>query len=329
MSGNRRPSLLPRVAVFAAAVFVFASHAAALDSASASLGELLKIQAQVQSKLEIVSRAVVAIESGDGAASGVIVSPDGLIMTAAHVTSNPGRAITMYLADGRKVRGSALGLDQATDAAMIRIDGGKKDWPFVAISRDLRATKPGLWCFALGHPGGYDAKRGPVLRVGKVVKQMANGLQTDCVLMGGDSGGPLFNLDGEVIGIHSQIWEQRSQNVHVSVAPFLRAWDELQKSHVVRVWNTGAGGWLGVMTRISQQAELEIAEVAKDSPAEKAGLKSGDVIVTLDGERVLDQPQFSSAINSRPAGQRVSLQVKNRTGPRVVEVKLGTKPLDD
>ncbi|MBX7208434.1 MAG: S1C family serine protease [Verrucomicrobiaceae bacterium] len=331
MSGTRRPSLTVSVcvAVLAAAWVTVAGRASALESSKETIGELLKIQAQVQSRLDLVSRAVVAVESDDGAASGVIVSPDGLVMTAAHVTTNPGRKILLHLADGTKTGCKSLGLDKSTDAAMMRIDGDRKDWPYVPLCRDLRMAKPGTWCFALGHPGGYDAKRGPVLRVGRVLKQMANGLQTDCVLMGGDSGGPLFNLDGEVIGIHSQIWEERDQNVHVSVAPFLRAWDTLKQSHVVRVWNTGVGGWLGVMTRISSAAELEIAEVAKDSPAAKAGLQSGDVIVTLDGERMLDQPQFSSAINSRAAGQRISLRLRGKSGPRVVEVSLGTKPVED
>lgn len=328
MSGIRAWSL-PSVgaARFAAAVVLFAMHVAgALESSSAGLGELLRVQAQVQTKLEAVSRAVVAVESGDGAASGVIVSPDGLVMTAAHVTSDPGRTINLILADGRRVPCKALGLDKWTDAAMMRIEGARKDWPHVRLCRDLRLAKAGVWCFALGHPGGYDSSRGPVLRVGKVLKQTPNGLQTDCVLMGGDSGGPLFNLDGDVIGIHSQIWEQRDQNVHVSVAPFLRAWDELTKSRVVHTWNTGAGGWLGVHTRISASAELEVAEVAKDSPAERAGLQGGDVIVTLDGEKMLDQPQLSTAISSRAAGERVSLQVRGRSGLRMVEVKLGARP---
>ena len=323
------PSHTMRAAVLAVGVMFSPGAGIALESSAENLGELLKVQAQVQSKLDVVSRAVVAVESSDGAASGVIVSPDGLVMTAAHVTSTPGRAISLILADGRRVACKALGLDKWTDAAMMRIDGDKKDWPYVTLCRDLRMAKPGTWCFGLGHSGGYDARRGPVLRVGKVLKQTPNRLQTDCVLMGGDSGGPLFNLDGEVIGIHSQIWEQRDQNVHVSVAPFLRAWDELKKSRVVSTWSTGAGGWLGVHTTISAGAELEVAEVAKDSPASRAGLKAGDVIVTLDGEKMRDQPQFSSAISSRATGEKISLQVRSKTGPRVVEVKLGTKPPED
>ena len=329
MSGSGWPLHTMRAAVLAVVALLLPRGGIALESSAESVGELLKIQAQVQSKLDIVSRAVVAVESSDGAASGVIVSADGLVMTAAHVTSSPGRVISLILADGRKVGCKALGLDKWTDAAMMRIDGDKKDWPHVTLCRDLRMAKPGTWCFGLGHPGGYDAKRGPVLRVGKILKQTPNRLQTDCVLMGGDSGGPLFNLDGEVIGIHSQIWEQRDQNVHVSVAPFLRGWESLKKSQIVRTWSTGAGGWLGVHTQISAAAELEVAEVAKDSPAARAGLLTGDVIVTLDGEKMLDQPQFSSAISSRANGEKISLQVKGKAGPRVIEVKLGTKPPED
>lgn len=316
-------------AVFAVTALVSVQGVFALESSAENFGELLKVQAQVQSRLEAVSRALVAVESGDGAASGVIVSPDGLVLTAAHVTTTPGRVISsLILADGRKVACKALGLDKWTDAAMMKIAGDKKDWPFVPLCRDLRMAKPGTWCFALGHPGGRDVKRGPVLRVGKVLKQTPNGLQTDCILMGGDSGGPLFNLDGDVIGVHSQIWEQRDQNVHVSVAPFLRAWDELKNSRVVAAWSTGAGGWLGVHTQISASAELEVAEVAKDSPAAIAGLTAGDVILALDGETMGDQPQFSSAISSRPSGTTISLQVRTKSSTRMVDVRLGNKPTE-
>jgi serine protease Do len=303
-----------------------AGIACALESPTPDFGELLKVQAQVQSQLSHVSRALVAVESDDGAASGVIVSPDGLVMTAEHVTNQPGRKLKLRLADGRQVTAQALGLDRTTDAALMRIDGDKKDWPHVEPCRDLRQARAGTWCFALGHPGGYDAKRGAVLRVGKVIKQMANGLQTDCVLMGGDSGGPLFNLEGEIIGIHSQIWAGRDQNVHVSVAPFLRAWDALAKSSVVRSWGSGVGGWVGLMTQTSKQGELEVLEVAPESPAEKAGIIKGEIILSVDKEKVNDQPRFSEAISSRPSGSVVALQVKGKSGERRVTLKLSTRP---
>ena len=297
-----------------------------LESKDFNSAELLKVQAQVQATLPMASRALVSVESGDGAASGVIVSPDGLVMTAEHVTSEPGRKLFLRLADGKKVIAIALGVDRATDAALMRIEGARMNWPHVEPCRDLREARPGAWCFALGHPGGYDGKRGPVLRVGKVLKQTANGLQTDCVLMGGDSGGPLFNLKGEVIGIHSQIWQGRDQNVHVSVAPFLRAWDALAKSSVVRFWASGVGGWAGLMTRKSVGGELEVEDVAPNSPAQKAGIRKGEVIIAVNDEKVRSQPEFSEIIRSRPAGSIVALQVRGTMGERRVTLKLGTQP---
>jgi len=297
-----------------------------LESKDFNSAELLKVQAQVQATLPMASRALVSVESGDGAASGVIVSPDGLVMTAEHVTSEPGRKLFLRLADGKKVIAIALGVDRATDAALMRIEGARMNWPHVEPCRDLREARPGAWCFALGHPGGYDGKRGPVLRVGKVLKQTANGLQTDCVLMGGDSGGPLFNLKGEVIGIHSQIWQGRDQNVHVSVAPFLRAWDALAKSSVVRFWASGVGGWAGLMTRKSVGGELEVEDIAPDSPAQKAGIRKGEVIIAVNDEKVRSQPEFSEIIRSRPTGSIVALQVRGTRGERRVTLKLGTQP---
>lgn len=330
MSGPRGwCACLLAAVVITAVLIAFPPAASALETTAVSSGELLKIQAQVQSRLDAASRALVAVEAGDGAASGVIISPDGLVMTAAHVTSEPGRKVKLRLHDGSEVSCQALGLDRATDAAMMRIDGKRQDWPHVPLCRDLRLAQPGAWCFALGHPGGRDEKRGPVLRVGRVLKQTPNGLQTDCVLMGGDSGGPLFNLDGEVIGIHSQIWQARDQNIHVSVAPFLRAWDDLKKSAIVRAWSTGAGGWLGVLTRLTGKQELEVEDVAKDSPAARAGLKAGDVILALDGERILDKLQFSAAIKRRLAGEQVSLHVKSGSGNRTLDVKLATEPKEE
>jgi serine protease Do len=284
----------------------------------------------VQQALPHVRKALVALQTATGAASGVIVSPEGLVLTAAHVTNEgdglpkPGRKLKVILATGDVWMSTALGMDLATDAAMLQLDGKRTDWPYVSLKRSTR-PKPGEWCFALGHPGGHDRERGDVLRVGKVLKVMPNGLQTDCVLMGGDSGGPLFALDGELIGIHSQIWEGRDQNVHVSITPYLRSWDFMRDGAIIREWGHGAGGWLGVITR-SSEAGLEVAEVAAESPAARVGLRAGDRIKSVDGIAVADRPSFANHIHSRPAGDPVVLVVENRSGERILTIRLGHRP---
>jgi serine protease Do len=150
-------------------------------------------------------------------------------------------------------------------------------------------------------------------------------LQTDCVLMGGDSGGPLFNLSGEVIGIHSQIWTGRDQNMHVSLAPFLRSWEAMRKSEVIRRWAVGHGAWLGVATRIGKDGALEVHQVVANSPAQQTGIVAGEVIVALDGRPMLDPPQFSEAIREKQAGDLISLRLRGSKGERVLEVKLGQR----
>lgn len=291
----------------------------------AALDGLLALQAQVQSVQQRTRQALVAIECGGGTASGVIVSPAGLVFTAAHVTTEPNRKVKVTLSDGRTVEGTSLGLDLATDSAMVQLPAPAKAWPFVTISRDIRTVKVGDWCFALGHPGGWDAARGPVLRIGKIVKVSANMLQSDCVLMGGDSGGALFSPKGDVIGIHSQIWQGRDQNLHVSMAPFLRAWETMKKGKVITAWARGSGGWIGLSTQVAD-GHLAIHAVAPDSPAMKAGLREGEVILSVNNEKLAAPVDFSQAIRNRTVGQLVTLKVRSPQGERFVEVKLGSRP---
>jgi len=233
------------------------------------------------------------------------------------------------LEDGSITTAKSLGMDKTTDAALAQLKKREKPWPFVKLSREVIKAQPGEWCFALGHPGGYDKERGPVLRVGKIIKQTANSLHTDCVLMGGDSGGPLFNFDGEVIGIHSQIWENRDQNVHVSMAPFLRSWEAMQKSQVIKTWGIGAGGYLGVATVMSDNVELEVADVIDGSPAKTAGVQAGDVILSVNGEAMTDQQQFSATVRSRAAGDVLKLKLRNSGKDRELSVKLDQKPQEE
>ena len=251
------------------------------------------------------------------------------LLTAAHVPNDPGKNMTIILEDGTVTTAKSLGLDKTTDAALARLKDRGKPWPFVNLSREVAKAQPGEWCFALGHPGGFDKARGPVLRVGKIIKQTANSLHSDCVLMGGDSGGPLFNFNGEVIGIHSQIWEGRDQNVHVSMAPFLRSWEAMQKSQVIKTWGTGAGGYLGVATVMSDSIELEVADVIDGSPALKAGIRAGDVILSVNGDDMTDQQQFSATVKARAAGDTLKLKLRSHGKEREVSVQLTQKPQEE
>ena len=289
-----------------------------------TLGDLLKVQQSVQSLLPKLRPAVVAIQTHDGTASGVIITQDGLILTAAHVAEKPGREMRVVLDDGKVVKAVTLGLDKTTDAALMQLRDSGAKWPFVKVNREVVKAQPGVWCIALGHPGGFDKQRGVVLRVGKIVRQTANSLQTDCVLMGGDSGGPLFNLAGEVIGIHSQIWEDRDQNMHVSMAPFFRSWDDMKMSRIIRVWGTGSGGYLGVNLGPADVSPVRILQVNKGSAADRARLIKDDQIVALDGEAVHTVSQFQNAVRARPAGTEIRLRIQR--GAETIEIKATLTP---
>lgn len=289
------------------------------------LDDLLNVQRQVQAQFERARQAIVTVQCGGGTGSGVIVSPSGLILTAAHVTDGGKKKANIVLHDGRTVEATSLGVDTATDAGMLQLPPPAKAWPYAALARDVRELKVGQWCFAIGNPGGWDAARGPVLRTGKVVKISANTLQSDCVLMGGDSGGGLFNLNGEVIGIHSRIWTGRDQNLHVSLAPFLRSWDAMKKGESITLWEQGNGGWIGLYTE-GTEAGLTVRQVAPDSPAAKAGLKEGDLILQVNNKKMAVRSEFRDAIRARRTGELVTLKIKSGTVERLLEVKLGRQP---
>jgi serine protease Do len=298
----------------------------ATDEPVISIGLLRQVQEGVSSLLETVSPSLLCLRSGDGTASGVIVSEDGLILTAAHVTVKPGVNINVVLPDGGRAKAVSLGLDTTTDAGLARITHPKKQWPVVPVLRQTGEVVPGQWCFALGHPGGWDEARGAVLRIGRVLRVTANSLQTDCVLMGGDSGGPLFDLQGRVIGIHSQIWTGRNQNMHVSMAPFLRSWEQMKGSEVIRVWATGSGGYLGIAAETDEQGAVVVAEVMEDSPAAASGILPGDVIERLDSDPVTSEQQLAALVRGHAPGDQLALTLLRHGKPVTATVELSQKP---
>jgi serine protease Do len=277
--------------------------------------DLRAIQQRVKKVMEKVMPAVVGIRIGHAAGSGVIVNKDGYVLTAGHISGEPDRDALLFLPDGRKLKGKTLGANVAIDSGMIRITE-EGEWPFVEMG-DASKLKQGAWCLALGHPEGFRLGRTPVLRLGRVLQRSDRTLRTDCALVGGDSGGPLFDLDGKVIGIHSRIGEYMTMNIHVPIDTYRATWDKLAKGEV---WGgRKRGPYIGV--RLDEDdAECRIAEVDKDSPAEKAGLKADDVVIRFGKEPVEDLEDLLTLIKERKPGDEVPIRV--RRGKKTLELKI-------
>ena len=162
-----------------------------------------------------------------GEGSGVVVSEDGLVLTVGHVINKPGCELTVIFPDGRRVAAKALGANFARDSGLAKITEPGK-WPHVEMghSDDI---KPGTWCMALGHPGGIQQGRTPPIRLGRVLNagKGARFLVTDATVISGDSGGPLFDLDGRVIGVHSNIGMSVDQNQDVPIDVYREQWNDL------------------------------------------------------------------------------------------------------
>ena len=162
-----------------------------------------------------------------GEGSGVVVSEDGLVLTVGHVVAKPGNELIVIFPDGRRAAAKALGANFSRDSGLAKItDPGK--WPYVEMGRS-DDIKPGAWCMALGHPGGIQQGRTPPIRLGRVLNsgKGARFLVTDATVISGDSGGPLFDLEGRVIGVHSNIGMNVNQNQHVPINVYREQWDDL------------------------------------------------------------------------------------------------------
>jgi serine protease Do len=299
--------------------------------APGSRADLNTMQDALLAAIPKAQAATVCIDLGDSSGSGVIVSEDGLVMTAAHVSSGVGKDVTVIMADGTKLKAETRGLDSETDAALIQIieklpEG--KPLPTVEINK-LDDTKLGDWVFSLGHSGGFDKARGAVSRIGRLVRVANTTLQTDGALIGGDSGGPLFDMEGRLIGIHSRVGAVVGVNLHVPVKVFTDNWERMLKSEFI-----GEGqfaekpekgkGFLGLATK-SAEGGIEVTKVGKKSPAAKAGIKEGDLLRTLNGEKLDSREKLQSILAELAAGDKLALEITRDGKDETVKLKLGKR----
>lgn len=285
--------------------------------------DLLAIQEQLRKILPEASKAVVAIESGGGAGSGVIVSEDGIILTAAHVIGRSGKRVKIRLPDGKLLNAITLGGSEISDAGMAKItDEGS--WP-IAPMAERGSSKVGDWCFALGHPGGFNKERGIVTRLGRVIAKEEETMRTDSRLLGGDSGGPLFDFNGSVIGIHSRIAKRDDQNYHAAIESYHANWNSFTENKFITRASLQAGGFLGIGCR-ETEGGLEVFEVVKDSAAEKAGLRKGDFISKVDGEPIETREELTIAIATNDPGEQVVIEYRRGEKEMSSKIKLGNRP---
>ncbi len=276
-----------------------------LSDTPRTIADMIELERRIREAVIKAVPATVGVRVGNGQGSGVIVNDQGLVLTAAHVIGRPGLQCNIVLSDGQVLAGRTLGVDRELDAGMVQIDDPRVDestLPHVDVGRS--GTLPvGSWTIATGHPGGYEAGRPPVVRVGRINVNRSDLLQSDNTLVGGDSGGPLFDLDGRVVGIHSRIGDSMSRNVHVSSDVFLETWGPLvdaedSRSSEEPAWRRRAEAEDGIRLDLGgargrdrgqalngRQGDGRVGAtvfaILPDSPAEKAGVRIGDRIVGI------------------------------------------------
>ncbi|HEV7715958.1 MAG TPA: DegQ family serine endoprotease [Steroidobacteraceae bacterium] len=268
-----------------------------------------------------------------GSGSGFIVTSDGYILTNAHVVADADQ-VTVKMNDRREYPAKVVGVDQRTDVAVIKIDA--KNLPTVRIG-DPAKLRPGEWVLAIGSPFGFEnsATAGIVSATSRSLPNEGNNyvpfIQTDVAVNPGNSGGPLFNLQGEVIGINSQIFSRTggymglSFAIPIDVAMEVR--DQLIKTgHVTRgrigVSIQNVDGQLAESFGLDRPRGALVSSVVKDGPSEKAGVKPGDVILAVNEHSVELSSELPSVVARMKPGSPATLTVWRGGKEQKIDVKI-------
>ena len=288
-----------------------------------SIVQLQSLEGQFARVSEAAVACTVSIRIGQSQGCGVIIDGDGTVLTAAHVVMRPGKKATVILSNGRKLAAKTLGLNKNVDAGMLKIDPGQndgKEWPHATMGTSGKLAT-GMWCIATGHPSGFDQERGAVTRVGRIARVDRSVLTTDCALIGGDSGGPLFDLSGRLIAIHSRIGNDVEENLHIPIDNYTLSWKRLEAGEL---WGTlpGFRPVLGVQGN-SQKPDAVIEEVRPDSAAMQAGFKAGDTVKVFGERTITDFQSLKKAVSETMPGMNVRVRVDREGKPLFLRVVIG------
>jgi serine protease Do len=299
-------------------------------------------QASMENIAKKIFPSVVTVEARDGfkkVATGVVIDKDGYIVTTALISPRD-QEILVTTADGKSSQAKFLGFDPETNLALIQA----KDKNLAPISLGTAAgLAPGSWIGLIG----ISPENTPQVSQGIVSSVSAERLRLNIWVTRGASGSPVVNNDGQMVGLlrgiyaedQPVVFEFREKEVVGSGYVFNRAEApssgmalaipvDIVRKVATEIKETGkvSRGWVGVSIPQSEQAQVEIMEVEKESPAELAGLKEGDILRTIDGKKITDGAMFVSEIRSRKPGQDVKLGVERGGKTVEVKVKLGEYP---
>jgi len=265
--------------------------------------------------------------------SGFIIDENGYIATNNHVIADA-EEITVILSDDTKLKAKIIGRDVKTDLALLKVDAGKK-LPYVPLG-DSEISRVGDWVIAIGNPFGL----GGTVTAGIISARARNinagpfddFIQTDAAINRGNSGGPMFNMKGEVIGINTAIFSPSGGSIGIGFAVPM----SLAKPVFAQLKATGHidRGWLGVKIQpvtdeIADSVGLKkasgalVMEATKGSPAEKAGIITGDIITRFDGKEVKEMRNLPRLVADTKIGKTVAVEVWRKGGFKTVHVTLG------
>lgn len=267
--------------------------------------------------------------------SGFIVSEDGYILTNNHVIDGADE-ILVRLNDRRELEATLIGSDPSTDLAVLKVEAD--NLPTVKLG-DSDALEVGEWVVAIGSPFGFDysVTAGIVSALGRSLpnENYVPFIQTDVAINPGNSGGPLFNLDGKVVGINSQIYTRSGGFMGVSFAIPINV--AMNVAEQLKTTGRVDRGWLGVVIQevskpLAESFGLDKAEgalivqVIDGSPAESAGLQSGDIITSVNGKRISLSSDLPHQIGRLSAGDKAELRIIRSGKAKTIKVKIGSLP---